>query len=108
MAEIDASLGGKGEEGKDADSGTMAEEVAEVLVATERHIAVVLDQALVEQVLTIASQEHRQTMRQEVALVRGKGQTVRLAVVPLVRVNKTPQMVEVVEGVLAKTVAMVV
>ena len=28
VAEIDASLGGKGEEGKDADSGTMAEEVA--------------------------------------------------------------------------------
>ena len=40
--------------------------------------------------------------------VRGKVQTVRLAVVQLAQANKLPQMVEVVEGVLAKTVAMVV
>jgi len=42
--------------------------------------------ALAAQVWTTASQEPQQIMRQEVALVRGKGQAVRLVVVPLVRV----------------------
>jgi hypothetical protein len=42
-----------------------------------------------------------------VVLVRGKGEAVQLAVVPLVRVWLPLQMVEVAEGVLAKTVAMV-
>ena len=68
-------------------------EVAEVLVVPERHIAVVLDQALVEQVLTIASQEHRQTMRQEVALVHGKDHMPLLVVILQELVTMTPQMV---------------
>tara|TARA_R110000824_G_scaffold14323_2_gene61021 strand:+ start:225 stop:368 length:144 start_codon:yes stop_codon:yes gene_type:complete len=46
-------------------------------------------------------------MRQGEVLVRGKGELVRLAVVPLVQANKPLPMVEVVEGALAKMVVMV-
>ena len=62
---------------------------------------------LVELDLTTTSQEPLRIMRRGEVLVRGKGQTVRLAVVPLVQDNKPLPMVEVVEGVQAKTVAMV-